>query len=439
MAHSACIGIRREDKNPWEKRAPLIPTHVRELIAEHGMRVVIQPSQIRVFSDREYSREGAEISESLSECRVILAIKEIPLERIDEDKVYLFFTHTTKGQGYNRPMLRRLKENGNTVIDYEKIRDDQDRRLLFFGIQAGQSGMIETLSALGNRLDRQGIRTPFAQLGQPHTYANLVEAKEAIQKIGWQIHQQGLPPEIVPLVCGFKGYGRTSQGAQGIFDYLPQETLQPEDLEAFFTDKDYSAHRVYKVVFREADMVEPLAAGAEFELEDYYSCPEKYRSVFPAYLSYLTVLVNCIYWEPRFPRFVPNAALHSLFSRNESPRLRVIGDISCDIEGSVECTRRVTTPDSPVFVYDPIQDTVKEGFSGRGVTVVAIDNLPAEIPLESSVFFSQALKPFVPAIAHEDFNGDFASCRLPDELKRAVILYKGEFTPDYRYMQEYLT
>ena len=103
------------------------------------------------------------------------------------------------------------------------------------------------------------------------------------------------------------------------------------------------------------------------------------------------------------------------------------------------CTRRITSPDNPVYVYDPIQDTSSDGFSGRGVVIMAIDNLPAEIPLESSVFFSQALKPFISAIAHADFNQDFSACRLPDEIKRAVILYKGEFPPDYKYMSEYLT
>jgi len=439
MAEKACIGVRREDKNPWEKRAPLIPSHVRELIEQQDLSVTVQPSEIRVFSDREYSREGAILSESLSGCGVILAIKEVPLELIQERSIYLFFTHTTKGQAYNRPMLQRLKDKNCTVIDYEKIRDEQDQRLLFFGIQAGQSGMIETLSALGNRLKHEGRENPFESLQQPHVYASLVDAREEIQKIGRRIHDQGLPSSVTPLVCGFMGYGRTSQGAQEMFDLLPHETLQPEDLETFFVEKNYSAHRVYKVVFKEEHLVEPLQAGAGFELQDYYTHPAKYRSVFSTYLPYLTILVNCIYWEPRFPRFVPLSALHALISQNDNPSLRVIGDISCDIEGSIECTRRITTPESPVFVYDPIKDTIRDGFAGRGVVIMAIDNLPAEIPLESSVFFSAALKPYIPAIAEADYKLEFSDCQLPAAIKRAVILYNGNFTPDYAYMQEYLT
>jgi alpha-aminoadipic semialdehyde synthase len=135
---------------------------------------------------------------------------------------------------------------------------------------------------------------------------------------------------------------------------------------------------------------------------------------------------------------VPIAALQELFSQPETPRLRVIGDISCDIEGSIECTRRITTPDSPVYVYAPLEDAIQVGFAGNGVVIMAIDNLPAEIPLESSIFFSNALKPYIPAIARAEYSGDFSDCRLPDAVKRAVILYNGDFTPDYAYMREYI-
>ena len=124
--------------------------------------------------------------------------------------------------------------------------------------------------------------------------------------------------------------------------------------------------------------------------------------------------------------------------KNDKPRLRIIGDISCDIEGSTECTVRSTTPDNPVFVYDPQEEKAKDGVEGRGVVVMATDNLPAEISLESSIFFSNELKPLVPAIAKADFSGDFADCDLPDAVKKAVILYRGKFTSDYKYMKNFI-
>ncbi len=434
-----CIGMRREDKNPWERRAPLIPTHVRELIRQHDLDVVVQPSEIRIFSDQEYAREGAALSDELTGCKVILAIKEIPVGLIESGKVYSFFSHTIKGQLHNRPMLKRLQEQGCTLIDYEKICDHEGRRLLFFGTQAGQAGMVETLSALGRRLSHEGIPTPFSLIEQPYRYGSLVECREILRRVGWEIHEKGLDRRLVPLVCGFKGYGRSSQGAQELFDLLPHEAIAPGDLSSFFQSGNHSAARVYKVVFKEEHMVEPIASRGVFDLQDYYRHPQRYRSVFPRYLPFMTVLINAIYWDERFPRFVPIHALRDLFSGKEAPRLRIVGDISCDVGGSVEITRRVTTPMDPVFVFDPITETVRDGHKGRGVAVMAIDNLPAEIPLESSAYFSGALKAFVPALARADFDAELPECGLPPEIQRAVILYRGEFTPSFSYMQEFVT
>lgn len=257
--------------------------------------------------------------------------------------------------------------------------------------------------------------------------------------MGWKIHNHGLNRSLVPLVFGFTGYGHVSQGAQEIFDLLPFEEIEPEKIAPFFKEKNYSSARVYKVVFKEKDMVKPVSQGQEFELQDYYDHPEKYRSIFDSYLPYLVVLVNCIYWTPKYPRFVTKKSLAKLYKLSKKPRLRVIGDISCDIQGSVEFTVRATDPENPVYVYDPIQDKVKDGVKGRGVVVMAIDNLPAEIPLESSIYFSSELKPFVPEIAAADFSGEFQDLKLQDSIKKAVILYKGKFTPHYEYMKEFIS
>jgi alpha-aminoadipic semialdehyde synthase len=161
--------------------------------------------------------------------------------------------------------------------------------------------------------------------------------------------------------------------------------------------------------------------------------------VFSRYLQGLSLAVNCIYWEDRYPRFITKDAVKTLFAQNRPPRLRVIGDISCDVKGAVEFTRAVTTPEHPVYLYDPMRDAVTDGFQGSGVAVMAIDNLPAEIPLESSIHFSGTLKRFVPALAEADFSVSFEQCRLPPEIRRAVILYRGDFTPDYAYMNDFLS
>jgi hypothetical protein len=299
--------------------------------------------------------------------------------------------------------------------------------------------MIDTLWALGQRLAEEGIENPFVGIRQTIHYASLVEAKEEIQKVGWAIHNQGVDSSLTPLVFGFAGYGHVSLGAQEIFDLLPFEELAPGEVEGLIKKREKDGKKVYKTVFKEKDMVEPGPGRRGFDLQDYYRNPQDYRPVLDRYLPHLTVLVNAIYWAPQYPRFVTKDFLKTLWRGPRAPRLRVIGDISCDVDGSVECTVRCTDPAHPVFTFDLEKDEAITGFSGKGPTVMAVDNLPAEISLESSVFFSQTLKPFIPGLIDADFRTDFPSCRLPAPLKRAVILFRGEFTPDYAYMREFIS
>ncbi len=255
---------------------------------------------------------------------------------LEAGKTYLFFSHTIKGQARNMPMLRRLMELGATLIDYEKITDEQNRRLLFFGRQAGQAGMIDTLWALGRKLEAEGTPSPFGGLLQTYHYTSLVEAKEEIAEVAHVIRTEGLPEPLVPLVCGFTGYGHVSQGAQEIFDLLPMEEIPPERFGAFLRQKNFSAHRVYKTVFREEHMVRPRSPRRLFELKDYYESPAEYEPLLEAFLPHLTILVNGIYWSPAFPRFLSRSFIRDLYAAPGQPRLRVVGDISCDIEGGVE-------------------------------------------------------------------------------------------------------
>jgi alpha-aminoadipic semialdehyde synthase len=434
-AMSARIGIRLEDKNEWERRTPLVPEHVRELKEQHGVEVCVQSSPIRAFDAGEYKGAGATVADELSACPVVLAVKEIPIELFEPGKTYIFFSHTIKGQKANMPMLQRLLDLGCQLIDYEKIVDENERRLVFFGNYAGLAGMLDTLWALGQRLAWEGIETPFSQIRQARHYADLGEAQAAVQKVGQHIAQKGLPPSLTPLICGFAGYGNVSGGAQEIYDLLPIREIAPADLLTF--DQD-DPHHVYKVVFKEQDMVEPLAAGATFALQDYYDHPEKYRSQFQRYVPRLTVLVNGIYWTARYPRLVTRQYLKELFSQEEKPRLRVIGDISCDEEGAIECNLRCTSPGNPIYVYDPLSGETHDGHEGRGVVVLAVDNLPCELPRESSSHFSATLAPFVPEIAQADYSAPLEQSGLSPTIQRAVIAWHGQLTPDYRYIEEFL-
>jgi len=432
---SSSIGIRLEDKNRWERRVPLIPGDLADLVRNEGLSFIVQPSTLRAYPDAEFADAGARLDEDLSEAGLVLAVKEVPIPLLLADRAYLFFAHVIKGQSYNMPLLRALLEKRVTLIDYERIADAKGRRLVFFGRQAGQAGMIETFHALGRRLAGEGVESPLELVRPAYRYADLAEAREHIGNLGekWAL---GGPERPAPLVVGFAGYGNVSQGAQEIFDLMPHEQIAPGDLEAFMAGGGASRDKLYKVVFKEEDLVVPAEDGA-FELQDYYRNPGRYRGVFHRYLPHLTALVNCIYWTEDYPRLVTKADARRLQESGDS-RLRVIGDISCDIEGSIEFTRKSTEPDRACYVYDAIGDRWTDGVEGEGIAIMAVDNLPCELPREASAAFSRALKDFIPALAAADFSRPIDKLGLPPELAGAIITHQGALAPDYRYLEEFL-
>jgi saccharopine dehydrogenase (NAD+, L-lysine-forming) len=434
---AVCIGIRREDKSRWERRVPVTPEDARMLREEHGVGVWVQPSPIRVFSEEEFIQAGALVQEDLSPCPVIFAVKEMPLDFFEPGKTYVFFAHVVKGQPYNMPMLQRMLDLGCTLIDYEKVTDERGRRLIFFGRHAGLAGMVETLWALGQRLDWEGIPNPFSQLRHTYEYEDLAACKEAVSRVGEQLKAGGLPESVAPLVCGVAGYGNVARGVWEILDLLPVEEIQPGEVAALAEGPDHAANAIYKVVFKEEHTVEPVSPEDLFDLQDFYDHPEKYRSTFERYVPYLTMIVNCIYWEEKYPRLVTKAYLKQLYGAGK-PRLRVIGDISCDVEGAIECTVRCTEVDEPVFVYHPFTGEATDGTAGEGPVVMAVDILPSELPRDASVDFSRVLSAFIPAIATADFSVDFEQLELPPEIKRAVVAHRGELAPDYRYIERFL-
>ncbi|MFV2071154.1 MAG: bifunctional lysine ketoglutarate reductase /saccharopine dehydrogenase family protein [Thermoanaerobaculales bacterium] len=433
---SDTIGIRSETKSPWERRSPVTPELTRKVVGNSGIEVLVQPSARRVFPDNEYVRAGGRVVQDLSEASVILGVKEIPPDQFLPGMAYLFFSHVIKGQPYNMPMLARMMELGCTLIDYEKVCDESGRRLIFFGRFAGLAGMIDALWALGQRLQTEGIRTPFASIQPAHSYSSLEEAKAAVRAAGELIASNGLPASLTPLVIGVAGYGNVAGGVREILAELPTRGTAPTDLSALAENP--SPRRLFQTTFREEHLVEPQSPEHIFELQDYYRHPEKYRSTFDRFLPHLTVLMNCNYWDEKYPRLVTKKSLGGLFTEDSQPRLRVIGDLGCDVEGAVECTLKCTDPSDPVYVYDVQTDTISSGVEGHGPVVLAVDILPAELPREASEEFSQTLAHFLPALAKADFSAPFERLALPDELKSAVIVHRGELTPDYAYLEQHL-
>ena len=429
------IGVRREDKSMWERRTPITPAAAQEL-HQQAINVLVQPSPQRAFSAEEFELAGALIREDLSDCPIVFGIKEIPAYSFVVGQAYMFFAHVIKGQAYNMPMLQRLLDLGCTLIDYEKVTDDAGRRLIFFGWHAGVAGALETLRALGQRLAEQGIVNPFTALRRAYDYHDIAEARQDVAAVAETIRRHGLPAALTPLVIGVAGYGNVARGVWEILDLLPIQQVAPDDLPDLAV-QNCSDRLIYVATFREEHMAAPLDPAAAFDLPEYYAHPERYRAAFEPYLPHLDVLVNAIYWEPRYPRLVTREYLRTAWQAG-ALRVRVIGDISCDIDGAIECTVKSTEPGAPDFVYHPVTGAAVDGAAGEGVLVMAVDILPAELPRDASEYFARVLLPYVPALAAADYSVPFEQLILPPEIKRAVIVHRGALTPAYAYLQHYL-
>jgi alpha-aminoadipic semialdehyde synthase len=408
------IGIRREDKNRWERRVPLTPEHVAEL-TRHGVGVRVERSSIRAFRDESFARAGAELVDDLPGGSVIVGVKEVPVERLHPETPYLFFAHVVKGQRANMPLLARMLELRCTLVDFERIVDDRGRRLVFFGRHAGLAGMLDTLATLGRRLVWEGLDSPFAALEPAHAYADLETAHAALARAADAICGGGLPDALHPAVFGFTGSGNVAKGAQEVFEHLPYEEVLPEDLAALLTNDDLPRNLVYKVVFTREDRI---AMGP--------------------HLPHLIALVNGVYWEPGHPRVVSVEDARALYADGAAPRLRVIGDISCDLAGSIELTVRIMTPGEPVYVYDPETGATTPGVAGRGPVILAVDNLPCELPVDASQHFGDALLRFLPSLARCDWSRPLEALELPDEIRRAIIAHRGRLAPPFVHLSRHL-
>jgi alpha-aminoadipic semialdehyde synthase len=430
------IGIRKETQYPSERRAPLTPEHVKQLVS-NNIEIVVEAAEQRVFTSEEYQKSGAQISAKLEECDIIFGVKEVPIADLIPNKPYVFFSHTIKGQSYNMPLLKAILDKNITLLDYELVKNNKGNRLIFFGNFAGFAGMINSLWLLGKRLDSENIQCWFSKIKQAKEYNTLSEAEEEIKIVSEEITKNGLPNEIVPLITGFSGYGNVSKGAQSIYNLLPTVEIKPNELDSFVKKGEFSNKVVYKVEFKEVDMYKHPSI-TEFSFDHFVKHPNEYESIFSQYLKNLTVLVNGIYWEDKFPKHVTKKFMKELYLTEEKQKLKVIADITCDIEGSVELTVKNTSSNDPAFVYEPTTGEIKMGVEGNGPVILAVDKLPAELPRESSQFFGTSLLPFVKKLTQTDFSLDFENLNIPEEFKKAIIAHKGNLTPSFTYLKKFL-
>jgi len=425
------LGVVREVYSKWERRSPITPEHVKQLVQEHGVKVLVQPSRKRVFTDLEFQRAGATITEDLAPAGAILGVKQVHAKALLPDKTYLFFSHTIKAQAANMPLLDVLLEKRVRLIDYETIRDvATGERLVAFGEFAGKAGMIDTLRGLGSRLLGLGISNPFLNVAPAYSYPTLADAMAAIRKVGKAYRAGGgaksfLPAGHGPLTVVFTGAGKVSRGAQAVF-----EALDPIILPSVGAlDEALDPSAIYGLVVRDADVCRDTRGS--FSKKHYMAHPSEYSAALFAskVLPRATVVLTGAYWDARFPRWIPASTFGA-----SAKQLLVLCDAACDVNGSVEFLHRTSTVEDAFFFVDAAKPGVPEvkpaDESNADVKLVcAVDILPSELPRDASKHFGDCLMPFLPLLAH---GGGVDA--LPPTLEQAVICANGKLAPSYQYI-----
>lgn len=447
------IGIRREDLSKrGEKRVAVTPLFAQN-ITKAGHTLLVQPRQHpeqgtikRAFTDEQYEASGAQITEDLSAARVIFGLKEIELAHILPNKTYLCFSHTHKGQVKNRTMLKTFMDRKATLIDYELVTHANNARVITaFTYFAGYAGMIDTLWTVGKRYAQKGIDHPFAQVPQSIETEDLGAIKDILRGLAGEIKSKGTPEELPPFINLILGEGKTSTGAQEIYDLLEGEAINPHYIEQVY--REGSRDRVYKCVLGITQMFR-LKQNASIEYTDYqamsvreqeqhyFTHPEDFESNLDRYLPYASILMNCILWAPEFPRTMSKDFTAAQWA--EAQTLEAIGDITCDPNGSIEFSKE-TWIDDPVYIYDPVSRTLSDGFEGEGIAVMAVTNLPCEFSADASQQFSTDMAGLIEGIISADYDADsIESAGLPPEIAKAAILWKGQLTEPYAYMEEFV-
>ncbi|KAG0307666.1 hypothetical protein BGZ98_010135 [Dissophora globulifera] len=398
------IAIRREGKNRWERRAALTPEAVEKLIKETGIKVYVQPSTKRIFSDDKYRAAGAIVQEDLTPADVILGIKEVPVKDLIPGKTYVYFSHTHKGQTYNMPMLQDVLDKNIRLIDYELMANEQKQRLVLFGKHAGYAGMIDGVHGLGQRLLGLGYSSPFLHVGMAHNYKTLASANLSLQMLGNTIQDEGTPKEFGPMTFVFTGGGNVSKGAQAVFKSLPHEFVDPKDLKKIATSKNMRLDRIYAAEVNIADHIRHKSKNLFTTDQEYYANPDQFTSVFHKDIApYTSMIINGAYWDTRYPRLMTTEQLKTIQSDPANKfRMLSVADISCDINGSFEFMSHATSIEDPFFYVDAVGQREHKDTEAPGVQIMSVDILPSELPLESSQHFSDSLYPFVKELIRDN-------------------------------------
>jgi alanine dehydrogenase len=396
------IGIIREGKVPPDNRVVLTPRQCAFLMRNYAVQIVVEPSSIRCYPDAEYVNEGVAVTNNLSDCDMLLGIKEVPITQLMPDKTYFFFSHTVKKQVYNRTLLQTVLQKNIKLVDYELLTDDHGLRLLAFGRYAGMVGAHNGMLAYGIRTGAYRM----VRMKDLHDYAQARKMYPTIQ----------LPPVRVVVT----GTGRVASGAVEVLRDLGLKQVTPSN----FLNKNFNTAIFTQLSARE--YVE-RKDGLSFKKIDFYTHPNRYKSSFAPFYQKTDVFINGIFYDKKAPMFFTVEEM-----KQNDFKIRTIADISCDLmpHSSVPSTIRATTIAEPFYGFDPMLNQETAPFQEKSIDMMTIDNLPNELPRDASEFFgTQFMDNILPEIL---------KAKDSIVLHRATIAEKGKLTEKYHYLQDYV-
>ncbi len=397
------IGLIREGKIPPDKRVAFSPLQVEEIEQRFPhVKVYCEASEIRCFKDEEYKALDIEVASTIRNCDILMGIKEVPILSLIEGTTYLFFSHTLKKQPYNRKLLQAALEKKIRLIDYETLKDKQGNRLVAFGRYAGIVGAYNGLWTYGKRYKKFSLRRAFECFD--------------VNDLKLELRKVKLPPVKILLT----GAGRVAKGAMetldsarirkvNIHDFLYRKFDEPVYLQ--LSSVDYHTRK----------------EGGHFNREEFHQYPERYYSHFVDFTKVADILLAGAFWNPKAP---------VLFAREDMLgadfRIKIIADITCDIGGSIPSTQRASTIPHPIYDYDPASNSIHPAFSNeKFVSVMAVDNLPCELPRSSSEEFGRDLiDRILRPLLIEDSEGI---------IERGTITLNGQLTTHFAYLQDYVS
>ena len=393
------IGLIREGKIPADNRVALTPAQCKWIHKNTtDVKVIVQASETRCFSDKEYVMGGIEVREDLSDCDILMGIKEVPVDMLLEGKTYLFFSHTKKLQPYNQHLLQAIIRKKITLIDYECLEHEDGTRIIGFGFFAGIVGAHNGMMAYGKRT------------GSFH-----LEKVNATKNLQYLIHTYfGL--KLPNIRIAITGSGRVAHGLLEIMNLLGIHEVEPDD----FCKKIFT-YPVY-VHLKGADIYSRKNDG-KYNRDDFHDNPENYVSKFPDYLPHTDILMNGVYWEKKIPQLFPLEDL-----QREDFRIQTIADVTDDKDGSVPCNLGDSTIDDPVYGVDKMSFQKTSPYVQSSVDVMAVGNLPNELPRDASRYFGEQLIKFV--LADLVKGGSMV-------IDNASIVKNGLLNEPYHYMHDY--